>query len=73
MAFQSNFERDNLLFTTPDTSEHAFGQTQVFEIPDVLQDGFADVSLGAPSAPGEFFRRFSTDCGRRIASTKHSQ
>jgi hypothetical protein len=56
-------------FPAADTFQAVFGEVDVFKIFEILQNGFADVEgLRSPGAACEFSRRFSIDCGSRMAS-----
>src|SRR6266481_2147736 len=48
---------DGPLFTAADASQRAFGQIQVLDLFQVLEDGFTNiVGLGAPGTPGKLLQ-----------------
>ena len=74
MPLPDLLQGDGPLFTAADTFQGAFGQIQVLDFFQVLEDGFTDVvGLGAASTPGKLPRRFSMDCGSRMASMNTSR
>src|SRR5579859_102279 len=70
MPLQGIFEWNGLFLTAPDAFERAFCSVQVFQIIEVLDDGFANVeTLGAPGAAGQFFKAFLN--GFRKTDSQH--
>src|SRR5208283_1097038 len=54
MTFHRFYERDGAFFAAADAFQRAFGQIPIFDLFQVVEDGFPDVEgLGAPRAPGE--------------------
>jgi len=69
MLFQKFFQCNGLFLTLLNTIKGFLGEIEIFEIIEVLEDGFADVEgLSAPGAAGEFFNAFFDRWGRRMAS-----
>jgi hypothetical protein len=69
MPFYDVFERNRGSFAAADPTEGAFGEVEVFEFVEVLEEGFPDIKgLGAPGAPGKFlealFDRFGKADGQ---------
>jgi len=59
MTFHGISQGDGALFAATDSFQRAFGQIQVLEIFQVLQDGFPDVEgLGPAGAPRELLQAF---------------
>jgi hypothetical protein len=59
MPLQSILKGNGLLIPAANARQGALGQVEVFEVVEMLEDGFADVeSLGAAGAAGEFFEAF---------------
>lgn len=57
MTFHDVFKWDGGLFVVADAVQGTFGQIDVLEILQVLQDGFANiVGLGAASTPSQLFK-----------------
>jgi hypothetical protein len=71
MALQHFFERDSPLFPVLNALQCAFSEINVFQVLEVLQDGFAHIeTLGAPGAPGQprksFFDRGREPNGKHM-------
>jgi len=57
MSLYDLLQRDCPLFTAADAFQGAFGQIQVLDLFQVLEDGFTDiVGLGAPGTPGKLLQ-----------------
>jgi hypothetical protein len=57
MTLYDVFQRNRGLFATADAVQGTFGEINVLQILEVLENRFADIkSLGAAGAPGEFFQ-----------------
>ena len=70
MTFDDILQGYGAVFTATDAFQRGFGEIQVFEIFQVLQDGFPNIEgLGTPGAPGELFQAFFD--GERKANGKH--
>src|SRR5260370_5035663 len=57
MPLHHLLQGDRPLFTATDAFQGAFGQIQVLDLFQVLEDGFTDiVGLGAPGTPGKLLQ-----------------
>src|SRR6266403_1579316 len=57
MSLYGLLQGDGPLFTAADAFQGAFGQIQVLDLFQVLEDGFTDiVGLGAPGTPGKLLQ-----------------
>jgi hypothetical protein len=57
MTLYNIFEGNSELFAAADAVKRTFGEIDVLHIPQVPEDGLADIKgLGAAGAPGEFFQ-----------------
>src|SRR5258707_15131776 len=57
MPLHDLLQGDGPLFTAADAFQGAFGQIQVLDVFQVLEDGFTNlVGLGAPGAPGKLLQ-----------------
>src|SRR6266568_1882431 len=57
MPLHDLLQGDGPLFTAADAFQGAFGQIQVLDLFQVLEDGFTDiVGLGAPGTPGKLLQ-----------------
>jgi hypothetical protein len=71
MPLHDFLQRDGPLFAPSDAFERAFGQMQVLEIFQVLDDGLPDiVGLGAPCAAGQLLQAFFD--GLRKSNGQHT-
>jgi hypothetical protein len=67
MTFQYVFKRYGALLADANTLQRLFSEIDILEIIEVLEDGFTDIVRRA-----SFSRRFSMDCGSRMASMRTS-
>jgi hypothetical protein len=59
MTFHNFLQGYGAVFTATDAFQRGFGEIQIFEIFQVLQDGLANIEgLGASGVPGELFQAF---------------
>src|SRR5580692_6053171 len=71
MPLHDFLQGDSLLFTAADPFQRAFGQIQVLDILQVLEDGFTNiVGLGAPGTPGKLLQAFFD--GLRKSNGQHN-
>src|SRR4029077_14328394 len=71
MPLHDLLQGDGPLFIAADAFQGAFGQRQVLDLFQVLEDGFTDiVGLGAPGPPGKLLQAFFD--GLRKSNGQHN-